>query len=83
MQGLKAKFSLRLACLGSVNTTVRNILKTLSGQIPDIYHSVQMKEGVAWPKVYGGGVEVDTGEVFTAQVPVSFQVLQVRGRCCR
>lgn len=49
MQGLKAKFSLKLACLGSVNTT--------------------MKDGVAWPKVYGGGVEVDTGEVFTAQFP--------------
>jgi len=24
--------------------------------------------GVPWPKIYGGGVEVETGEVFTAQV---------------
>jgi len=47
MQGLKARFTLRLACIGEVNTTV--------------------KEGVPWPKVYGGGVEVDTGEVFVAQ----------------
>ena len=27
-----------------------------------------MKDGVPWPKIYGGGVEVETGEVFTAQV---------------
>jgi len=47
MQGLKARFSLRLACIGTVNT--------------------KTKDGVAWPKIYGGGVEVDTGEVFTAQ----------------
>merc|ERR1719369_2297462 len=26
-----------------------------------------MREGVAWPRVYGGGVEVETGEVFTAK----------------
>jgi len=47
MQGLKARFTLRLACIGSVNTT--------------------MKDSVAWPRVYGGGVEVETGEVFTAK----------------
>ena len=28
----------------------------------------QTKDGVPWPKIYGGGVEVETGEVFTAQV---------------
>lgn len=47
MQGLKARFTLRLACVGSVNTTI--------------------KDGVPWPKIYGGGVEVESGEVFTAQ----------------
>lgn len=47
MQGLKARFTLRLACIGPVNTT--------------------MKDGVAWPRVYGAGVEVETGEVFTAK----------------
>ena len=31
-------------------------------------HINQMKDGVPWPKIYGGGVEVETGEVFTAQV---------------
>eukprot|EP00092_Neocalanus_flemingeri_P071761 GFUD01088222.1.p1 GENE.GFUD01088222.1~~GFUD01088222.1.p1 ORF type:complete len:338 (+),score=87.59 GFUD01088222.1:223-1236(+) len=47
MQGLKAKFTLQLACTGSLNTV--------------------MKEGVPWPRVYGGGVDVSTGEVFTAK----------------
>jgi len=47
MQGLKARFSLQLACTGPVNTVVK-------GNVP-------------WPRVYGGAVDVSTGEVFTAQ----------------
>jgi len=46
MQGLKARFILKLACIGTINTIV--------------------KEGVPWPRIYGGGVLVDTGEVFSA-----------------
>ena len=30
--------------------------------------TLKIKDGVPWPKIYGGGVEVETGEVFTAQV---------------
>eukprot|EP00092_Neocalanus_flemingeri_P058476 GFUD01069687.1.p1 GENE.GFUD01069687.1~~GFUD01069687.1.p1 ORF type:complete len:338 (+),score=99.79 GFUD01069687.1:96-1109(+) len=47
MQGLKARFTLQLACTGSLNTV--------------------MKEGVPWPRLYGGGVDVSTGEVFAAK----------------
>ena len=32
------------------------------------HDQLQTKDGVPWPKIYGGGVEVETGEVFTAQV---------------
>ena len=41
-QALKARFRLVIACIGTVNTIVKN--------------------GVAWPRVYGAGVSLDTGE---------------------
>jgi len=47
MQALNARFRLVIACIGSVNTIVKN--------------------GVAWPRVYGAGVSLDTGQVFSAQ----------------
>lgn len=46
MQGLKARFNLKLACLGPINTVDR--------------------DGVLWPRIYGGAVDVKTGEVFSA-----------------
>jgi len=47
MQGLKARFTLHLACTGPVNTIT--------------------KDGVPWPRIYGGGVDINTGEVFIAK----------------
>jgi len=47
MQALNARFRLQIACIGSVNTLVKN--------------------NVAWPRVYGAGVSLDTGQVFSAQ----------------
>jgi len=59
MQGLKAIFRLKLACLGQINT--------------------EIKEGVAWPRIYGGGVIVETGEVFAATFPYHGPDTDIRG----
>ena len=42
LQALNARFRLVIACIGTVNTIVKN--------------------GVAWPRVYGAGVSLDTGD---------------------
>lgn len=46
MQGLKARFILKFACIGTINTVI--------------------KDGVPWPRIYGGGVLIETGEIFSA-----------------
>ena len=38
----EAKFQLKIACMGSINTVINN--------------------GVAWPRTYGSGVTIETGE---------------------
>ena len=38
----EAKFQLKIACMGSINTVINN--------------------GVAWPRTYGAGVTIETGE---------------------
>jgi len=63
IQEQESKFQLKLACMGSINTVIKN--------------------GVAWPRTYGAGVRVDTGEVFCAHFTYHGPDTDIRSMWCQ
>jgi len=63
IQEHEAKFQLKIACMGSINTVINN--------------------GVAWPRTYGAGVTIETGEVFCAKFSYHGPDTDIRSMWCQ
>ena len=58
-RGISAEITDTLLSVMSSSTTVYNLMAAVTGEV-----NTQLRMGVCWPKVYGGGVVISSGQVF-------------------